>query len=64
MLRSDDAYENGYEIGYGDAIATMGRLLRAQDMDLDLALGEATRLADEIDVLKKQLDLATTDDLE
>lgn len=56
----DDEYSKGYEDGY---VAAVVNSLPVEHL-LDLALGEATRLADEIDVLKKQLDLATTDDLE
>lgn len=56
----DDEYSKGYEDGY---VAAVVNSLPVEAL-LDLALGEATRLADEIDVLKKQLDLATTDDLE
>lgn len=50
-------YERGFEHGF--------RAGRGDILDLlEDALGEATHLADQIDVLRKQLGLVTTDDLE
>lgn len=53
-------YERGFEHGF-QAGKTTGF---AQQGLLDDALGELTHLMDQIEVLKHQLNLATTDDLE
>lgn len=59
-----DAYDDGWAEGYRDATLDYSRVLEEMAELLDEALGECTHLADQIDLLKAQLNLTTRDDLE